>query len=77
MTRDGTVPSADARSRNTSCLNDSHSHLEPTLLHYSAYGAAALPLRRMMRKFVFGEPSKGTLGFVETFPLQEVDLRGR
>ncbi len=54
--------------------NGSHAHFKPTPLHYPAYGAAALPFRWMMRKFVFGEPDKGIPGFVERFPLQEVDL---
>jgi hypothetical protein len=53
--------------------NASHTHFKPTPLHYPAYGAAALPFRWMMRKFVFGDPHKGIPGFVERFPLQDVN----
>ncbi len=53
--------------------NASHAHFKPTPLRYPAYGAAAVPFRWLMRKFVFGDPGKGIPGFVERFPLQEVD----
>ena len=52
--------------------NDTHAHFLPTPLHYPAYGAAALPFRWMMKKFVFGDPEKKIGGLVERFPLQDV-----
>jgi hypothetical protein len=51
---------------------ETHAHFKPTPLHYPAYGAAALPFRWMMKKFVFGDREKNVAGFVEQFPLQEV-----
>jgi ATP-dependent exoDNAse (exonuclease V) alpha subunit len=51
---------------------ETHAHFKPTPLHYPAYGAAALPFRWMMKKFVFGDREKNVAGFVEQFPLQDV-----
>ncbi|HET6445162.1 MAG TPA: AAA family ATPase [candidate division Zixibacteria bacterium] len=50
-----------------------HSHFKKTLLHFPAYGAAALPFRWLNKKFVWGNPDKENPGFVEDFPLSEVD----
>ena len=52
--------------------NPTHSHFKPTALHYSAYSAAALPFRWMMKKFVFGDPKNRIHGLKELFPLQDV-----
>lgn len=52
--------------------NETHAHFKPTPLHYPAYGAAALPFRWMMKKFVFGDPEKNVSGLLEQFPLQEI-----
>ena len=57
----------------TKHANATHTHFKPTPLHYPAFGAAALPFRWMMRKFVFGDPDKGITGLVERFPLQDVN----
>jgi hypothetical protein len=51
---------------------ETHAHFKPTALHYPAYGAAALPFRWMMKKFVFGDEKERAPGLVERFPLQEV-----
>lgn len=51
---------------------ETHAHFKPTPLHYPAYGAAALPFRWMMKKFVFGDPEKDIVGLVEQFPLKDV-----
>jgi ATP-dependent exoDNAse (exonuclease V) alpha subunit len=53
---------------------ETHTHFRPTALHYPAYGAAALPFRWMMKKFVFGDPEKKEAGLIDRFPLQEVSL---
>lgn len=53
---------------------NTHAHFKPTRLHYPAYGAAGLPFRWMNKKFVFGDPKKGTPGLVEIEPLEGVDL---
>ncbi len=52
---------------------DSHAHFKPTPLRYPAYGAAALPFRWMMKKFVFGNRDGEGVGLVDQFPLDEVD----
>jgi hypothetical protein len=57
--------------------NDSkmtHTHFRPTPLHYPAYGAAGLPFRWMMKKFVFGDSKKKEPGLVDRFPLQDVSM---
>lgn len=56
----------------TKQANATHTHFKPTPLHYPAYGAAALPFRWMMKKFVFGDPKNKLAGLVTQFPLQEV-----
>lgn len=53
--------------------NTTHAHFKRTPLHYPAFGAAALPFRWMMKKFVFGDPEKNITGLAERFPLQDVD----
>lgn len=51
---------------------ETHAHFKPTTLRYPAFGAAALPFRWMMKKFVFGDPEKNVTPLIERFPLQEV-----
>ncbi|MCL7412853.1 MAG: AAA family ATPase [ANME-2 cluster archaeon] len=52
---------------------ETHSHFKKTQLHFPPYGAAALPFRWLNKKFVFGDPDKRISGFVDNFPLNEVD----
>jgi hypothetical protein len=52
---------------------DTHSHFKPTCIHYPAYAAAALPFRWMSKRFVFGDPKKGVRGFVDEYPLDDVE----
>lgn len=52
---------------------DTHSHFKPTPLHYTKYGAAALPFRWMMKPVVFGDTDKDLPGLINDFPLDEVD----
>ncbi len=56
----------------TKTPNETHAHFKPTPLRHPAFGAAAVPFRWMMKKFVFGDPQRRTKGFVEQFPLQDV-----
>lgn len=51
---------------------ETHTHFKPTALHYPAYGAAALPFRWMMKKFVFGDRKEQVAGLIDRFPLQAV-----
>lgn len=50
-----------------------HSHFRPTPFRHPAYALAALPFRWMMRNEVFGNPETGTAGFMDRFPLDEVN----
>ncbi len=52
--------------------NTTHSHFKSTPLSYPAYGAAALPFRWVMKKFVFGDAGEGGRGLIDRFPLQDV-----
>lgn len=54
--------------------SQTHSHFRPTPLRHPPYAAAALPFRWMMRSEVFGDPKKGRAGFVDRFPLDEVNV---
>lgn len=49
-----------------------HQHFRPTTLAYPAYGAAALPFRWLMKKFVFGDKKDGIRGLIEDYPLTAV-----
>ncbi|HTB21369.1 MAG TPA: ATP-dependent RecD-like DNA helicase [bacterium] len=49
-----------------------HSHFKPTLLHYPAFAAAALPFRWMMNSVVFGDEKKSIRGLVAEYPLEDV-----
>jgi len=51
---------------------ETHTHFKPTPLHYPAYGAAALPFRWMMKKFVFGEEGTASEALVNRYPLNAV-----
>lgn len=52
---------------------DTHSHFKKTQLHFPAYGVPALPFRWLNKKSVWGDPDNGIQGFVDNFPLSEVD----
>ena len=50
-----------------------HGHFRPTPLRHPPYTAAALPFRWMMHSEVFGDPKNGRGGFMDRFPLEEVN----
>lgn len=52
---------------------DTHGHFRPTLVRYPAYSAAGVPFRWMMRDAIFGNPKKGIVGKIDTYPLDDVD----
>ena len=58
----------------TKLAKPTHAHFKPTSLRYPAYGAAALPYRWLMKKFVFGDPDNNVAGIVEQFPLEDVGM---
>jgi ATP-dependent exoDNAse (exonuclease V) alpha subunit len=56
----------------TKHTKETHKHFKSTTLHYPAYGAAALPFRWMMNKFVFGDPENREPALVDRYPLEQV-----
>lgn len=52
---------------------DTHAHFAPTKLKYTAYSAAALPFRWMMKPVVFGDEKSADIPLVECYPLDDVD----
>lgn len=53
--------------------SDTHAHFAPTKLKYSAYAAAALPFRWMMKPVVFGDEKSTETPLVDRYPLADVD----